>query len=65
LSGPETAGAGEPDPQHWRDRAKEARAKADQMRDRRSKRRMLGIADFYERLAERIEQRLRDANKSK
>jgi hypothetical protein len=37
---------GEPDPQHWRDRSKEARAKADQIKeDRRSKRRMLGIAD--------------------
>jgi hypothetical protein len=63
LSGPETDGGGEPDPQHWRDRGKEARAKADQMRDRRSKRRMLGIADFYERLAERIEQRLREKSK--
>ena len=56
---------GEADPQHWRDRAKEARAKADQMNDRRSKRRMLGLADFYERLAERLEPPLRDAEKSK
>jgi hypothetical protein len=48
---------GEPDPRHWRDRAKEARSKADQLKeDRRSERRMLGIADFYEHLAERIEQ---------
>jgi hypothetical protein len=48
---------GESDPQHWRDRAKEARAKADRIKeDRRYKRRMLGIADFYESLAERIEQ---------
>ena len=39
------------------DRAKEARTKADQTKeDRRSKRRMLGIADFYESLAERIDQ---------
>jgi hypothetical protein len=38
-------------PQHWRDRAKEARAKADQMKDPRAKRRLLGLADFYERLA--------------
>ncbi len=49
--------ASEPDPQYWRDRAKEARAQADQTKeDRRSKQRMLGIADFYERLADRIEQ---------
>jgi hypothetical protein len=48
---------GEYGSQHWRDRAKEARTKADQTKeDRRSKRRMLGIADFYESLAERIEQ---------
>jgi hypothetical protein len=48
---------GEPDPQHWRDRAKEARVKASQFKeDRRFKRRMLGIADFYESLAKRIEQ---------
>jgi hypothetical protein len=48
---------GEPNPQHWRDRATEARSKADQLKeDRRSERRMLGIADFYEHLAERIEQ---------
>ena len=42
-------------PQHSRDRAKEARAKAEQIEDPRSKRMMLGLADFYERLAERIE----------
>jgi hypothetical protein len=42
---------GEFNPQHWRDRAKEARAKADQMKDPRAKRRLLGLADFYERLA--------------
>jgi hypothetical protein len=35
------------------------------MHDRRSKRRMLGVADFYERLAERLEPPLRDAEKSK
>ena len=42
-------------PEHWRDRAKKARAKAEQIEDPRSKRRMLGLADFFERLAERIE----------
>jgi hypothetical protein len=45
------------DPQYWRDRAKNARALA--MMDPRCERRMLGLADFYERLAERIEQRTR------
>jgi hypothetical protein len=34
------------------------RAKADQYKDPRIKRRMLGIAKGYERLAERIERRL-------
>jgi hypothetical protein len=56
---------GEPDPQHWRDRAKVARAKADQMKDTRFRRRALGIAQAYERVAERIEQRLRSAKESK
>jgi hypothetical protein len=43
---------GEPDQQHWRDRAKEARAKADKLKDTRSKRILLGLATSYERLAE-------------
>jgi hypothetical protein len=43
--------------QHWRERAREARAKADQLKENhRSKRRLLGLADFYESLAERIDQ---------
>jgi hypothetical protein len=46
-------------PEHWRDRAKEARAKAEQVEDPRSKRMMLGLADFFEGLAERIEVGLR------
>jgi hypothetical protein len=50
--------SGEPDPRYWRDRAKETRAKADQFKDPRTKRRMLGIAEGYERLAERIDRRL-------
>jgi len=44
---------GEFDSQHWRDSAEKARAKADQMKDRRAKRRLLGLADFYEGLAKR------------
>jgi hypothetical protein len=47
--------AREPDPQHWRDRAKETRARANQLKDPRSKRRMLGLANFYARLAKRLD----------
>jgi hypothetical protein len=47
--------SGEADPQYWRERAEEARARADQMNDPRTKRRLLGLADFYERLAGRLE----------
>jgi predicted secreted protein len=57
--------SGEADPQYWRERAMTARAKADQIKHRRSKRRMLGFAEGYERVAERIEQRLRAAKESK
>jgi hypothetical protein len=35
---------GEFDPQHWRDSAEKARARAGQMKDRRAKRRLLGLA---------------------
>ena len=41
------------DPAHWRQRAKEARALADQMDDPQSKQAMMRIAEDYERLAER------------
>jgi hypothetical protein len=53
----------EPDAQYWRDRAKDARARA--MKDSRSERHILRLADFYERLADRLGQRLRKAKKSK
>ena len=46
---------GEP---HWRARAAEARALAEQMGDDDSRRRMLRIAYDYEKLAERAEIRL-------
>jgi hypothetical protein len=49
---------------YWSDRAKEARAKADQMTDPRSKRRMFGLADSYERLAKRLGRHLREVKKS-
>ena len=45
------------DPQHWLDRAKEARALAETIADLEAKRVMLGIADDYERLAQRAEER--------
>jgi hypothetical protein len=51
-------------PQHWQDRAEEARVNAEQMSDPESKRMMLEIADGYIRLAERAARR-REAEKSK
>ena len=45
------------DPEHWRSRAEEARATADQMHDLESKRIMLGIAEGYDELAARAEAR--------
>jgi hypothetical protein len=45
------------DPEHWRGRAKEARALADKMNDPISKDMMLQIAKDYERLAERAQAR--------
>jgi hypothetical protein len=45
------------DPAHWRQRAEEARAIAEQMNDLNSKDAMLRIAKDYERLAERAEGR--------
>ena len=44
------------DPQHWLDRAKEARALTE-IADLEAKRMMFGIADDYERLAQRAEER--------
>jgi hypothetical protein len=45
-----------PDPQYWRERAKTTRAGAEQIRNPRGKRMLLGTAAGYERLADRIEQ---------
>jgi hypothetical protein len=45
------------DPTHWLDRAKEARALAEQMADPKAKRTMLKNADDYERLAHRAKER--------
>ncbi|MGZ5120721.1 MAG: hypothetical protein ACXWCK_32005 [Burkholderiales bacterium] len=45
------------DPKHWLDRAKEARALAEEIADLKAKRMMLGVANGYERLAQRAEER--------
>jgi hypothetical protein len=42
-------------PEHWRDRAQEARAMADNITDPDAKRAMLDIAESYEKIAERAE----------
>ena len=46
------------DPRHWRERAQEARIVADALTDPDSNSRMLRVAEDYEVLAQRAEQRL-------
>jgi hypothetical protein len=53
------------DPKHWRDRADEARAVAEQLTDAESKRRMVEIAGHYDYLALKVEDRLGESEKSK
>jgi hypothetical protein len=53
------------DSQYFRDLAGKARAKADQTLDDVAKQLLLRIAEAYERVADRVEQRLPDAEKSK
>lgn len=53
------------DPKHWLDRAKTARAHAEQISDPELKRTMLDIAESYETLARRAEQRVREFGKQK
>lgn len=47
-------------PEHWRERARQMRALAEDIRDLIAKADMLEVADQYERLAVRAELRLRD-----
>jgi hypothetical protein len=50
------------DPEHWHNRAEEARALGDQMNDEASKQTMLRIAADYERLVERAALRAQGAS---
>jgi hypothetical protein len=45
------------DPEHWRDRARQTRAMAESETDSATKRAMLAIADEYDELAKRAEDR--------
>jgi hypothetical protein len=45
------------DPQHWRTRAVEARAMADQITDAKARLAMLDVAEKYEEIARRLKQR--------
>jgi bacterioferritin (cytochrome b1) len=51
------------DPKHWRQRAEQARALAEQMSDPASREMMLGIVKDYEQLAEWAEQRAQEKRK--
>jgi hypothetical protein len=54
------------DPKHWRTRAEEARSSAEQMTDLEAKQMMLAVAEDYERLAQRAEERaLRSVHETK
>jgi bacterioferritin (cytochrome b1) len=52
------------DPQYWRDRAEEARTRAEQIKDPDNKHIMLRIAEGHERQAALLEKQLRDSQNS-
>jgi hypothetical protein len=52
------------DPDHWRKRANEARASAEQVADPEAKMTMLSIANDYDKLAKRAAERLLNSIKS-
>jgi hypothetical protein len=52
------------DPEHWRDRARQKRALAERLRNEHAKQTMLRIANDYERLAQRAEERSWGASQS-
>ena len=45
------------DPEHWRKRAEEARAIAEELTDAKEREKMLKLAEDYEKLAKRAEHR--------
>jgi hypothetical protein len=45
------------DPEHWRKRAEEMRKAADNIKDEKSKQRMLWVADDYDHLAKQATRR--------
>ena len=51
-------------PQHWRDRAEEARVLAEQMHDDLSRAMMLKIAEDYDKLAVRASSRIAGDSKA-
>jgi hypothetical protein len=53
------------DPEHWRDRAREKRALAERLRNELAKQTMLRIANDFDRLAERAEERSRGSPQAK
>ena len=52
-------------PEHWRDRATEARAQAEQMSDDAARQGMLSVAESYEKLAKRAEAKLDQLSSNK